>query len=358
MPAPLKMVSHNVLLTEAEGGETAFARAEGMGIDIVRYDFRYHRLTTPDGWQWETTSANRWNDLLEPSLRWTRAHGMRTLVNLLTYKVPPHSREAMNATWHEHTGRGPLDERDCALWASWASGHGVDPGGPSPRDFAEALVDRLAFGQASGEYDIAGFCVLNEPNTRWPGEDNWRSIPVEGGYTTADHCLDLLGWVKGRIASEHEVTLGHAVTVVNPYSYRRHWRDPAWMRVARSPHLDVLGIDIYWDQFFGVFAWRRPEAMARLSEELGKPWWLVETAGASGRGRLWKDPSCRRVRKVSGRCRANGAQVLGYYRLWGEPGGGLFDYSGAYNIFTNPGPDPVASTDGSGERYWETLRDI
>jgi hypothetical protein len=353
------MVSHNHLRTEAEGGETAFVKAAEMGVSLVRYDFRYRRMATAGGgWQWDTTEANRWNDLLAPALRWTKEHGMRTLVNLLAYSPPAHSMAELNERWQEHWGTSStLDTRDAALWAAWADGHGIDV--PSPREYTEALIDRLAEGQDAGDWDIAGFCVLNEPNTKWPGEPNWRRLKMGSGeiYSTADYCSDMLGWVKGHIEREHGGTLSHTVTVVNLYSYRGHWRDRSWRRVAASPNLDVLGIDIYWDHLLGAFAWGRPGAMAAISREHGKPWWLVETAGADGPGRLWRRPSCRRIRAVSDLCRTNGARVLGYYRLWGDPPG-LLDFAGAYNILTDPSGEPTPRTDGRGERYWETIRDL
>jgi hypothetical protein len=359
MPSPLKMVSHNMLLPEAEGGETALVKAAEMGVDLVRYDFRYHRLTTPGGWQWDATGSNRWNDLLEPVLRWTRQHGMRTLVDLLAYKVPPHCRGAMNAKWREHGGSGDLDERDCTLWAAWAAANGVDLGVPTPRDFAEALVDRLAQGQADGDYDVAGFCILNEPNTKPPGEANWRALRMPSGatFTTADYCGHMCDWVKDRIHADHEAELGQAVTVVNLYSYRHHWRARAWRSVAENPNLDVLGIDIYWDQFLGLFALCKPWSMGRVARQVGKPWWLVETAGAHGAGGLWKRPSCRQVGRYARNCSENGASGLGFFRIWGDYGSRL-EVAGAYNIFTDPGPSPSPTEDGGGDRYWETIRDL
>ncbi len=368
-PSTLKMVSHNVHRTRSEGGETAFIKAKQMGISLVRMDIRYRQMAIPDGWQWDSGEGTRWNDLLEPSLMGTREHGMKTLVNLIAYHVPPYSLAGVNRAWQDHveavSGRRPgkLDSRDLALWAGWAAGNGVDLDAPSPRDYTEALLDRLAEGQAAGDYDIAGFCILNEPNTKWPGEPNWRTLEIPTGsggtttYTTAGYCSDICDWVKAHINARHQGTLGHTLNVVNLYSYRRHWRDDDWRRVAANPNLDVLGIDIYWDQLFGLFARGVPEAMRSLSEEHGKPWWLVETAGADNPGWLWKRPSCGRIRRCSDRCRSNGARVLGYYRSWGDYGGPL-NYGGAYNIFTDPGGDPTPRTDGRGNPYWETIRDI
>ena len=155
----------------------------------------------------------------------------------------------------------------------------------------------------------------------------------------------------------HAGTLGHTVNVVNLYSYRGHWRAPRWKEVAADPNVDVLGIDIYWDQLLGLFARGVPEAMREVSEEHGKPWWLVETAGADNPGWLWKRPSCDAVTEFSQQCATNGAEVLGYYRSWGDYGG-PFNYGGAYNIFTEPGREPRARTDGRGNPYWETIRDI
>ena len=362
MAPPLKLVSHNHLVPEAEGGETAFAKAAAMGASLVRYDFRFHQLVAEDGrWQWDAGTGRRWCELLEPSLRWTKAHGMRTLVNLLPYQPPKEFARVVKGAWRQRRqGAGDIDDRDAALFSAWAAGRGIDLGVPSPKDFTEALVDRLARGQADGDWDVAGFCVLNEPNTRWPGEPNWRRLRVGPGevYTTADYCADLLSWVKARIRERHQDALGHAITVVNLYSYMGHWWSRPWRDVAASPDLDVLGIDIYWDQLFGIFAWFKPWSMARLSARHGKPWWLVETAGARGRGRVWKDPSCRRIARVSGRCRERGAAVLGFYRLWGLPGSGLLDYSGAYRIFDDPGPAPTPTVDGRGEVYWENVRGI
>ena len=147
----LKMISHNTLLTADEGGEAAFIKAREMGISIVRIDIRYSQMATPGGWQWETGEPNRWNDLLDPSLRWTKEHGMRTLVNLIAYQAPLHSLVDMKKAWKKHcvaAGRRPrvLDHRDLALWAGWAAGNGVDIDTPSPRDYTRTLLDRLAEG--------------------------------------------------------------------------------------------------------------------------------------------------------------------------------------------------------------------
>lgn len=350
---PLKVITHNHLLPEEDGGEEALVRAAEMGIDLVRIDLRWRHMDTPEGWLWEAEGPNRWTDLVEPALRWTREHGMRTVVNLLAYKAPSHSMTAMNGAWEARTGQRALDGRDCALWAAWAAGNGVDLGAPTPREFTRALLSRLAEGQRGGEYDVAAFCVLNEPNTVWPAEDNWRKLQVGGGYTTADMCRDLCSWVKGSAGG----ALGHAVNVVNLYAYRRHWRDPAWAALARGPDVDVLGIDIYTDQALGLYVDRVPEAMGELSREVGKPWWLVETGGADGPGWFLTRPSCADVRLFSERCAANGAGVLGYYRLWGDRGGRLA-YGAAYDVFTRPGRDPVPRTDATGAAYWEAIRDV
>jgi hypothetical protein len=117
----------------------------------------------------------------------------------------------------------------------------------------------------------------------------------------------------------------------------------------------VLGLDVYWSHLGGVFAWGKPEAMGRVSAEVGKPWWLVETAGADG---PWlRRPSCRTIGRHSERCAEAGAEVLGYYALWGDRGG-LFDYHRSYKVFTDPGPDPSRRTDRRGEAYWECIRDL
>lgn len=371
---PLKMVSHNTLLTIDEGGETAFIKAREMGISLVRYGFQYHQMDTDkaDRWLWDSTDSNRWNDLMDPALRWTKEHGMRTLVNLIAYKPPSYCLEEMRGKWEEHwaafsgSRRRPraLSQRDCALWASWADGNGVDEyfQDQSPRAYAEALLGRLAEGQAAGDYDIAGFCILNEPNTKWPGEANWRSLDIPGdagwrSYSTADLCSDLCDWVKSHIRAEHQDTLGHTVNVVNLYAYRGHWRDPSWVKVAANPNVDVLGIDIYWDHLWGVFARGRPEAMRSIAEEHGKPWWLVEAAGADNPAWLTRNPSCRAIKARSDLCSTNGAAVLGYYRLWGNYGG-RSSYAGAYSIFTDPGPEPTPRRDRRGNAYWDTIRDL
>jgi hypothetical protein len=319
-----------------------------MGVSYIRYDFRWRRLSTENGWLWNIAGPNRWNDLLEPSLKWTKQHGMRTLVNLLAYKPPRHARTALNAAWQQHSGQGPLDDRDLALWAAWAAGNGIALGVPSPKDYAEALVDALVAAQAAGEADIVGFCILNEPNTMSPAETT---------YTTADYCNDLLNWVKRHIRDHHAATLGHTKTVVNLYPFLRTWRGRHWRPVAENPNLDVLGIDIYWDQWMGLMAWGVPWVMGRTARRFGKDWWLVETAGANGPWRYWKDPSCRRIERCSRRCLRNGVKVLGYYRLWGDFGGNLA-YAGAYNIHTDPGTNPTPQVDGRGESYWKTIRDL
>ena len=369
---PIKMVSHNHLRTEDEGGETAFIKAREMGISLIRYDFRYRQLATAEhGWQWDTSETNRWNDLLDPSLRWTKKYGMRTLVNLLAYSAPSHSMKAMNERWTEHWAALPgskrkprtLNGRECALFSAWAEGNGVDLDTPGPKAFTEALLDRLAEGQERNDYDIVGFCILNEPNTKWPGEPNWRSLEIPGNpdgwstYSTASYCRDMCRWVKAHIEGHHRDTLGHTVNVVNLYSYRDHWRDANWRRVAADPALDVLGIDIYWDQLWGVFARGRPAAMRAISEEHGKDWWLVETAGADNPAWARKNPSCRRIKEVSDLCTSNGAKVLGYYRMWGDYGW-PWNYGSAYNVYEEPGDDPTSRTDRRGNRYWENIRDI
>jgi hypothetical protein len=159
--------------------------------------------------------------------------------------------------------------------------------------------------------------------------------------------------VKGCLGDD----LDHTVNVVNLYPFSGHWRRARWDRVARNDDLDVLGIDVYWDQWLGLMAWGVPRAMDRVSRDVGKPWWLVETAGSHGPGRWWRRPSCGSIEARSERCRANGAAVLGYYRLWGDYTGRL-NFGAAYNVFTDPGPAPTARTDGRGRAYWECIRDI
>jgi len=358
---PLKMVSHNHLLKAAEGGKKALDRAASMGIDLVRIDMRWSWMCENGTYLFNQPAPNRWHDYVEPTLRWTKEHGMRTLVNLLAFKAPPRAHlHALNAAWRSFSGGVELDERDAALWSAWAAANGVPAGAPTQKDYVEALVDHLAAGQAAGHWDIAGFCVLNEPNTYWPAEDNWRRLRVRGleWYGTPDHCRDLMGWLKDRIRADPQHPLRHVKTVVNLYSHGLHWRHPAWKRVAEDPNLDALGIDIYWDQFFGLFAFGKPRAMQRLSARYNKPWWVVETGGATGRGRFWKDPSCARIRRTSRQCIDRGVDVLGYYRLWGKPGQGLFDYSGSYNIYVKPGQAPEPTKDGHGEEYYLTIQGI
>ncbi|NIP36825.1 MAG: hypothetical protein GWN18_17805, partial [Thermoplasmata archaeon] len=76
-----------------------------------------------------------WNGKLEPALRWTRELGMRTMVNLLAYKVPSASREALRAKWEEMDVEGIPDDRDLALFAAWAAANDIDLGVPTPKEF-------------------------------------------------------------------------------------------------------------------------------------------------------------------------------------------------------------------------------
>jgi len=352
---PIKMISHNVLRTAAEDGETALIKAKEMGISIVRIDMRWNHLYKDGDWIWNHPEPNTWTDLLEPALKWTKRHEMRTLINLLAFKAPSDSMVRLNDRWKHHSGWFRLNERKAALWAAWATGQGIDLGVPSPKDFTEALMGKLAAGQRQGDYDIKGFCILNEPNTRWPAEANWKKLRrgFQEIYNTADYCSDLCDWVKGYTGT----ALAHTKNVINLYPFMGHWKSDRWSQVARNPNLDFLGIDIYWDQWSGLMARGVPEAMGEVSRDVGKPWWLVETAGADGPGMFMKAPSCQKIREYSGQCVDNGAELLGYYRLWGDYEG-IFGYGSAYNVFTDPGDNPAARTDGRGNRYWENIRDL
>jgi hypothetical protein len=55
-------------------------------------------------------------------------------------------------------------------------------------------------------------------------------------------------------------------------------------------------------------------------------------------------------------CHQYGAEVLGFYRLWGDYQGQ--DYNKAYNIWTNPGLNPIPNEDVNGEKYWWNIRTL
>ena len=160
MPVP-KMISHNVLLSETEGGKTALVKAKDMGISIVRIDMRWSHLYKNGDWLWNSPGPNTWTESLEPTLKWTKEEGMQTLINLLAFKAPSDSMDKLRNTWKANSGLWHLNERKAALWAAYAAGQGIALGTPTPRDFTEALMAKLDAGQQAGEYDIKGFCILN-----------------------------------------------------------------------------------------------------------------------------------------------------------------------------------------------------
>jgi hypothetical protein len=86
-----------------------------------------------------------------------------------------------------------------------------------------------------------------------------------------------------------------------------------------------------------------------------KEWWLVETDGA-GYPRNHGKPVIEDINKLVRLSHQYGAEVLGFYRLWGDYQGQ--DYNKAYNIWTNPGLNPIPNEDVNGEKYWWNIRTL
>lgn len=372
------MVTHNHLLKAGEGLERAFELAKGMGIDYVRTDVNWRNLDTDrqGRWLWAVDDGqpNHWRDSVGPALRCTKDEGMRTLVVVKVSTRPGYMhdryRDSFDEWWDGHRERIPWwrrrpnldDHRLTALWAAWAEGRGV-LGDDGPRVYLRALIDELSAGTARGDYDIVGFNVENEPNVdNMPHLDNFRRlrIPDDTGpaplatYTTADLVKDALRSVRQECA--RHANMQGKLTVVNLHSYDRHWGHPTWRAVAEgNPDLDVLGIDIYPTHLWtGTRADKRD--MRRLSAEYGKPWWVVEMEGAPS-PRFWPwqrvhsgRPDVDQCRRWAQECADFGAEVVGFYRLWGTYKRKWASHDSAYNIHQDPG-DGAVETVVKGKSY-------
>jgi hypothetical protein len=379
------MVTHNHLLRAGEGLEHAFELAEGMRIDYVRTDLEWRNLDTDRSgrWLWKVDDGhpNHWRDSVRPALACTRAHGMRTLVVVKVSTCPGyrHQRyqDSFKAWWDGNRERIPWwrrrprldDARHAALWAAWAEGKGV-LGDDGPMAFLRALIEELGEGVARGDYDIVGFNVENEPNVdNMPNQDAFKRLRIPEGagtpalttYTTADLIKDALRLVKEECATRPG--LAGALTVVNLHSYDRHWDHPTWRAVGfGNPYLDVLGIDIYPTHIWtGTRADKRD--MHRLSAEYGKPWWVVEMEGAPS-PRFWPwqrvhsgRPDVDTCRRWAQECADLGAEVVGFYRLWGTYKRKWASHDSAYNIYQNPGED-ATETVVKGKSYPAMIRDL
>ncbi len=388
---PKKLLSHNKLLKRGEGLEKAFELAQDMGIDYIRTDVEWRKLDTaePGRWLWDVADGptNHWTRSVGPALECTKERGMSTLVVVKVSDSPGHLHQAYMDSFRERwdglrdttpwwRSRPGLEKRQlAALWAAWAEKRGV-LGADGPFRFLDELLKVLSKGVADGKYRIVGFNIENEPNVdNMPHQDIFKrlDIPIGMGgvapgqrtvfstYTTANLIKDVLHHVKERCANDPN--LRDAVTVVNLHSYDRHWDKRTWREVGLgNPDLDVLGIDIY-PTHFGTGSVRDKRNMRRLSAEYGKPWWVVEMEGApsppfwpwqrvhSGR------PDVDTCRRWAQECADMGAEVVGFYRLWGTYDGKMTSYDSAYNIYQDPGPNP-RETVVKGKSYAAMIRDL
>jgi len=390
---PKKLLTHNHLLRTGEGLEKAFELAQGMGIDYIRTDVEWQKLEFREGpWAWSPGCIDPiWPDTLHPALCSAKDHGLSTLVVLKVSSCPgfrrPTLEESYRRRWDDYEATTPWwrlrpslgDRKHAALWAAWAEKRGV-LGTGGPFKFIDELLKVLSQGVADGKYSIVGFNVENEPNVdNMPHQDIFKRLMIPTGvegegrrrrtafttHTTADLIKDVLHHIKTRIAADSDLRarLGGTKTVVNLHSYDRHWDKRTWRDVGLgNPDLDVLGIDIY-PTHFGTGSVRDKRAMRRLSAEYGKPWWVVEMEGAPA-PRLWPwqrvhsgRPTVDKCRDWAVECADHGAEVVGFYRLWGTYDKDYGSYDKAYNIYQDPGPNP-RETVVKGKSYAAMIRDL
>lgn len=415
-----KLVTHNEMYDSTEG-EDAYDKAEFMEISKIRKDFRWKKLDTPyhedERWAWEESGNEDWTTLHD-NLLFTKDYGMNTMAVLLTFECPYYLWGSIDQSWDDlwdsfelldRQNPTTLDRFKAALFASYGYMNLADDypslASFSPENFIIQLLKELDKGIEDGDYDVGSFNVLNEPNTKryyfWGnygiGEHRWDMIEIPYDvfieeitlriiipywfngleffdfsitlemrhglfepYTTADMTKDLLYLVKLLCCWNYPDTLGDAKTIVNLYSMSDGWRKPAWTSVARSQYLDVLGFDFYPDQWWSQWGKKYLQKMEDFAKrnDIDKPWWIIETPGAWGP--KMKEPLAKGIQSLSEEMMDTyDADVVGWYKLWGEKPSGSTDYAGAYDIFIKyEGSNPQAAVDKDGYVYYVYIQRV
>jgi hypothetical protein len=327
------------------------------------------------------------------------------MVTLLAYECPEYLQDDINDWWDDYWDEFPwwvqllqfpgnLGRVKASLFVAYGDlfDLGQDFNLYSPQRYAHELVQELDGGVGQGHYDIRSFCILNEPNTisinGWP-EDRFRLlvIPYDNGwvyktitvvvhgwfhdwsytasvrvheilfvtYSTVNLCSDLLFEVQHTIDTDCN-NLNDVDLVVNLFSYAKGWLNPLWVGLSIHPDLDVLGIDLYWNQPHCTVTPMALSALETLSIATGHEWWVVEMPGAENPGRVL--PMAVHVFILARWFRLMGATVTGHYRLWGPVPPVGINYGAAYNIWEMDDEDddtPTAAVDNTNEIFWQWI---
>jgi hypothetical protein len=403
----MKLINHNHIETGAKL-EKGVAQANQLNADYIRMDISWRSMYKSSGkylWNINNGLPNKWKDEVDPLMQETDDRNMENLVTIKTNKCPgwayQNYRNWYNLKWSGYQDemkwwepykyrypywRGSDKEKFAALWTSWAD---VNEDFPGQYEYIWALLYELADGVGAPEskdYSIVGICIENEPNVYRPLRYNFNSVLIPTGltrtvhwkwvwvwdgwhsgpryvpewtwetaietYSTADMVQDEVSYIKDQITNNPGLSeLSDLITVVNLHGFGKHWGNNIWKDLRQDSDLDYLGIDLY-DTHFET--WKDIKKDITQMWRYSKDWWLVESEGSGypvNRGK----PTVDKIKRMANRCDLYGAEVLGFYRLWGHYGG-RSDYDKAYNIWTNPGLNPVAHKDKDGYEYWITVK--
>ena len=407
-----KLVTHNYPLP-APNGEIAFHKAQDMGMDQIRmdYDWDDHYLYD-SSYSWNlyndpnNPTDNRWYDISKPNLKWCESHGFSTLAVVKCQPCPGASynrlRDSYEDYWLdycEHLSSNPppikwvdwspdMKKSLATLWACWAFENNILFTG-TPQHYISSLLSQFHTGINSGEFEISGYNIENEPNVVRPGRDNYVSIDIPTGtksgigvalcwvlknngeyslkfkvgrlkwatfttYSTCDQVNSEARYLKNWLSYHNEMK--QVSIVVNLHSWGHDWKKQCWKELAKSNTINVIGIDTYRTHLeLWIDLKHDMVDMYNLHIDVNKPWWIVETEGADSPSDSSKNPSVEKIRQTVNYANDQGVHLIGFYRLWGNSNG---DHDSAYNIYTNPGNNPTPRIDDDGRYYWEGLRDL
>lgn len=399
-----KLINHNRMLgwTEAQEGWEANDLAADAEIEQLRIEFFWHRMdldpTIGERWAWEE-GTNNW-DVMDKNMGYAKQYGQSNMLTLNTWECPQYFFDDLDDLWDDYWEDFPWWIRVCKPWfftrnraTLFASfGDFYDLGNEyedhSPQNFVNELLKKVDSGQGT-KYNIRSLCMLNEPNTIGAGvffEEHFQILlcPFDNGWVTRTitvtvdlwfgtitrtvsirtHEILLIPWTTinliDTLLTEAQdtidddcINLNDVRLVVNLFSWMEGWYNPIWLVLARHQDLDVLGIDLYWDQPHCVVDYGDIDDLDTLATTvLGKEWWVVEMPG--GENPIGKRPFAVFIWWFANDFQDLGANVVGFYRLWGIEDN-IIDYGGAYNTWEKDNVDdntPTARQDDIGCTFW------
>jgi len=419
-----KLITHNDLRNKFEGCEVSIEKANNMDIDFIRFDFSWWGLhKNKDGvpFEWDRNPNdpnNYWSKKLDPTLREIAGYpDMWAIPVIKTFKRPTFLKQDYQDAWEDHwkafkynNKRKPkvLDGKQAALWGWYDSVYHAEGIGihftKEPDYFVSQLITELYNGALAGDYRITAWNILNEPNTIYPGPDNWQKISVpyaidykgkiidykvkawfrteEGRkssakdrdvltmtFTTADMAVAMINTVKFWCNGVYQQCFGNTKTIINLYSFGRYWKSDNWKGIAGWQKLDVLGIDIYKDQHFRNLLGPQVRVewnMNKIAHDNNQEWWVVEMPGAEGPGIFGGQARGPKASSIEGWAKKAAGYhhcgCIGFYRLWGDYSNqwrGRGDtFQAAYDVYTNPGLTPTVNHDRTGQAYWSTIKSL